>query len=159
MIRTTAHPFDSRRPFSGLSWVAVCVTLITLVLFFNPLATWLTKVTSASFAPTPYSSLSLSNTKLAHTGVHTGSTFSLDVENHTSSDQTYQWRADQFNVVIESGSVTVGPGQTSSFSVDATGALPGSLRVSLAGTSIYVTVPVTPRPTPPITTSTTQGGR
>lgn len=117
--------------------------IAVVVLFaFTPISRALLAVVDGSFAPKPYSSLALKNPSDAVAPVPSGQRVRVVLTNHTGSTKSYSWSATQKGVFVSVGQKTLRNGQGTTIKVPTSGAASGSLRITLTGTNIFVTVPI-----------------
>jgi hypothetical protein len=122
--------------------VTLTIVVIVLALGFSPIARVLLWASSGSFAPTPYTSLSLNDATQATRGVVAGQVIRVKLTNRTGGEKTYHWSATQSGSLLSLGDQTLGAGQAATILVPSRGAAKGTLRIALAGTNIFLTVPV-----------------
>lgn len=119
------------------------VLLVVVLLFaFVPISRVLLRSVNGSFAPTPYSSLALGNSSDAAVGFRAGEPVPVKLTNRTGHTEAYHWRATQNGALISLGEDTLENGRSSIILVPSRGALTGTLQIALAGTNVFVTVPI-----------------
>lgn len=128
---------------SLLGWLVASLVVLVALFAFAPISGALLRAVHGSFAPAPYSALALADPEQGATGVTAGQSVEVLVTNRTGATRRYDWVATEDRTVISQGSVTVRRGATASFSVASRRRTSGRLKVALAGTAIFVTVPVT----------------
>jgi hypothetical protein len=130
--------FDGR----GSSKILLILCAVILLFGFTPISRALLNLADGSFAPTPYSSLALLTPSIATGGVPTGEAIPVQLTNHTGHVKTYHWNATQHGALISLGEDTLAPGRAVTIYVPSRSAVTGKLRIALAGTRVFVTVPV-----------------
>jgi hypothetical protein len=126
----------------GKSGFVVFVVVIVLLFGFSPISRGLLNTVNGSFAPSPFSSLSLSNPTNVEYGVLAFAPLPVILTNHTGKVTHYQWTATQKSTLISQGEKTLQNGQSATLLISLRGAKAGALRISLHGTHIYITVPI-----------------
>jgi hypothetical protein len=126
----------------GHSRLLLSAVVLILLFAFTPISKALLRGVDGSFAPTRYSSLALNNPSDAASGILSGQRLRVILTNHTGHNETYHWNATQKGALISLGEETLGNGQSTTISVPSRGADTGKLQVALAGTNVFVTVPV-----------------
>jgi hypothetical protein len=121
--------------------VISCLVLILLFLF-TPISKALLRGVDGSFAPTSFSSLALRNPSAASAGVLSGDSIRVKLTNHSGHVETYHWSATQKGGLISLGEETLVNGRSANISIPSRGAVTGTLKISLTGTKVFVTVPV-----------------
>jgi hypothetical protein len=84
----------------------------------------------------------LGTPSVADEGFASGQPITVELANHTGRTTTYRWNATESGALISLGEVTLRGGQTTAILVPSRGAVAGTLRIALTGTSIFVTVPI-----------------
>ena len=107
------------------AWVVVMVTLVAAVWLLGPLTATLLHATEGSYIATPYTSLGLVNPAVAQVGTAVGQPIYVQLTNGTPHAHTYQWRATEGSTVLDTGSVTLAPSQSSVRAVSTAAAVPG----------------------------------
>lgn len=131
------------RMFSRNSSKPLLALLILVLLFgFTPISRVLLRSVNGSFAQNPYSSLSLEVPSRATTGFPAGEPVPVRLTNQTGHIETYHWSATQNGALISLGEETSDSGQAVTVLVPSRGALAGTLRITLTGTNIFLTVPI-----------------
>ncbi len=116
---------------------------LAIALFaFTPISKALLWAVNGSFAPSPYTSLSLRTPSDAATGIRQGEPVQVELTNRSGGTRIYRWRATQAGTLIDIGVEKLANGQAEAISVPTAHAASGSLRVSITGTHIYVAVPI-----------------
>jgi hypothetical protein len=126
----------------GHSRLLISAVVLVLVFAFTPISTTLLKAVHGSFSPERFSSLALKTPSDAAVGLLSGQRVRVVLTNHTGHRETYHWNATQKGGLISLGEETVGNGSSTTIAVPTRGAATGALKVSLAGTNVFVTVPV-----------------
>ena len=121
---------------------AVFVVVVALMFGFSPISHNLLRSVNGSFAPSRYSSLSLSNPSSVVVGVLASEPVSVLLTNHTGQIKKYHWFATQNGALISLGEKTLGDGQSTTILISSQREKAGRLRIALQGTNIFVTVPV-----------------
>ena len=117
------------------------VLIVTFLLFgFTPIAQVLLNYVHGSFAPTPYTSLSLANASELNSGVVAGEPALVLLTNHSQRTNRYIWRANQQGRLISQGAKELRDGQAEVLRIASRGASPGRLRISLNSGDIFVTI-------------------
>jgi len=127
---------------SSSNRLLLAVVIAVLVFGFTPISRALLSSVHGSFAQTPYSSLALATPSAADAGFPSGEPVPVELANHTGRTTTYRWSATESGALISLGEETLRGGQTTAILVPSRGAVTGTLRISLTGTSIFVTVPI-----------------
>jgi hypothetical protein len=117
------------------------LVVVVLLFAFTPISRALLRSVHGSFSPSRYSSLALKVPSAVSVGVRAGTVIPVIITNHTGRAETYHWRATQLGSLISLGEETVSNGGSSTIVVPSRGAVPGTLRISLTGTAIFLTVP------------------
>jgi hypothetical protein len=117
------------------------LVVVVLLFAFTPIARVLLRTVDGSFSPSRYSSLALKTPGDAAIGVHVGTAIPVTITNHMGRTETYHWRATQGSSLISLGEETVNNGSASTIVVPSRGAVSGTLRITLLGTNIFLTVP------------------
>ena len=73
--------------------------------------------------------------------VRAGKAIPVTIANHTGRTEIYHWKATQRSSLISLGEETVSNGSATTIDVPTRGAVSGTLRISLSGTNIFLTVP------------------
>lgn len=116
---------------------------VAAVLFgFTPISHALLRAVNGSFAPTPYTSLALRSPSQAESGVKQGVPVRVELTNRSGRTRIYEWRATQAGALIDVGLEKLANGRSETILVPTNHAASGNLRVSLAGTDVYVAVPI-----------------
>ncbi len=118
------------------------VAVVVLLFAFTPISRGLLALVHGGFEPTPYSSLAFSSPSVATKGVRAGKTIKVELTNHTGRDATYHWSATQNGALISLGVKTLDSGRTTTIVVPSRGATAGRLQIALAGTNVFLTLPV-----------------
>jgi hypothetical protein len=118
------------------------VVAVIVLFAFTPISRALLVSVDGSFAPKPYSSLALKNPSDVGALVFSGQRVSVRLTNHTGSTKTYFWRATQKGVFISLGEQRLQNGRGATIDVPTSGASSGSLRITLTGTDVFVTIPI-----------------
>jgi hypothetical protein len=126
----------------GPSKYSLLVIVAVLVFGFSPISRALLRVAHGSFAPAPYTSLSLANTAEIESGVAQGQPVEVTLMNHTGYTTSYQWTATQNHTVLSRGDTVLRNGQVTQLVISSTEATVGRLRIGLVGTDIFVTVSI-----------------
>lgn len=117
------------------------VLIVIVLLFgFTPVAQTLLDYVHGSFAPSPYSSLSLANASEINSGVIAGEPALVVLTNHSQRTNRYVWRATQEGRLISQGAEVLRDGQAKVLRIASRGASPGRLRISLSKGDIFVTI-------------------
>lgn len=132
-------PEKKGRGRRGTSYVFF-VVIVTLLFAFSPISKGLLHLVHGSFAPSPYSSLSLSTQTERNVGTLVGRRVAVSLTNDTGIIKRYHWTATQNGVLISQGEVTLGTGHADNILISSKGARVGRLRITLKGTDIFVTV-------------------
>lgn len=127
---------------ANLSRLCLAALLLILLFAFTPVSRQLLRVVNGSFAPAPYSSLALKDPSEVSSGVKVGRSVAVKLANRTGHLETYHWSARQGGALISLGEETVGNGRSVTISVPTRGAVAGSLRIALNGSSVFVTTPL-----------------
>jgi hypothetical protein len=131
------------RMVAGNSSRPLLALLVVILLFgFTPISRVLLRSVDGSFAPNPYSSLALITPSRAAVGFLSGESVPVQFTNETGHTKTYHWSATQNGTLISLGEDTLGNGRASTVLVPSRGAVAGQLRIAVAGTNIFVTVPI-----------------
>jgi hypothetical protein len=112
-----------------------------LALAFSPISHLLLRSVNGSFAPAHYTSLALANPSDA-SGILAGEVVRVQLVNHTGHVKTYQWQESEKGSLLSLGAETVDNGHELTISIPSHGAVTGTLKIALAGTNVFVTVPV-----------------
>ena len=120
----------------------VFVVVVALMFGFSPISHGLLRYVNGSFAPSRYSSLSLSNPSSVVVGVLARGPVPVLLTNHTGQIKKYHWFVTQKDALLSQGEKTLGNGQTTTILISLQRAKAGRLRIALQGTHIFVTVPV-----------------
>jgi hypothetical protein len=126
----------------GSGKLRLSIIAVVVLFAFTPISKALLSAVDGSFAPSPYSSLSLRNPSDPATGYKVGDLVPVRVTNHTGSTKTYHWSATESGVVISTGERTLRNGTGATINVPTNFGKRGDLRIALAGTDIYVTLPL-----------------
>jgi|ERR1017187_3033757 hypothetical protein len=118
------------------------LVVVALLIGFTPISKKLLHYVDGSFSPTSFSSLALSTPSSAAVGIAAGSTVPVELTNRTGRTTTYHWTATQNGTLLSSGGRTLTNGSSTTLSITTRGAVAGSLRISLSGTKIFVTIPL-----------------
>jgi hypothetical protein len=119
------------------------IFLVLILLFgFSPISGALLHRVHGSFAPSPYSSLSLANQSELNRGVAAGEPVLVLLTNHSHRTNRYVWRATQQGRVISQGAKVLKDGEAEVLQVPSRGATRGRLRISLNGSDIFVTITI-----------------
>jgi hypothetical protein len=97
---------------------------------------------NGSFAPSPFSSLSVRSPENVTVGFLSGETIPVQLTNHTGHLKIYHWNATQKGALISLGEETLKSGSTTTINVPSRGAAAGTLRIALNGSNVFVTVPI-----------------
>jgi hypothetical protein len=129
----------------GSSKLRLSIVAAVIILFaFVPLSHAFLSSVDGSFAPSPYSSLTLSNSAHPAVGFEVGDLVPVLLTNHTGSTKTYHWNASQRGVVVSLGEITLRNASGVNIDVPTHLARSGRLRIGLTGTDVFVTVPLQP---------------
>jgi hypothetical protein len=120
----------------------VFLVVIALVFGFSPISRTLLRYVHGSFAPSPYSSLSLAIQSDVYGGVLAGKPVAVLLTNHTGHIKIYHWSATQNGALISRGEKTLDDDQTTKLLISSSGAKAGILRIALNGTDIFVTATI-----------------
>jgi hypothetical protein len=123
-------------------WLLIAITILALLFAFTPISRALLRSVDGSFAPTPYSSLALITPSLAAVGIKAGKPIPVQLTNETGNTKTYHWSATQDGTLVSLGEKIVPGGQKSTILVPSQGAVAGTMRISLSGSAVFVTVPI-----------------
>ena len=124
----------------GTSRYVVFLVVIALVFGFSPISHALLRTVNGSFAPSPYSSLSLAAQANVGVPIFAGTPVKIILTNHTGHIKKYLWSATQNGVLISQGEKTLGDDRSATIRVSSKGAKAGNLQIGLNGTDIFVTV-------------------
>jgi hypothetical protein len=114
--------------------------IVLIVLFaFTPISRALLLSVDGSFDPSPFTSLALGN-PANPAGFEVGDLVSVRLTNHTRMTKTYHWSATQHGVVISLGENTLQNGRGTTINVPTNFGKPGTLRIAVSGTDVFVTV-------------------
>jgi hypothetical protein len=127
---------------SSSNRLVLAVVIAILIFGFTPISRALLSSADGSFAPSPYSSLALQSPSVAESGFQSGEPVPVELANHTGHTTTYRWSATENGALISLGEETVSRGRTTTIVVPSRGAVAGTLRIALKGTSVFVTVPI-----------------
>lgn len=127
-------------PSSSRYLLALIIAI--LVFSFTPISKSLLRSVNGSFSPTRFSSLALRSPSAATNGIVAGTPVEVRLTNQTGEFKTYHWRATQNGALISLGEEAVKNGGTTSFSVPSHGTVKGALRITITGTTIFITVPI-----------------
>ena len=119
-----------------------CLIVIVLLFGFSSISRVLLRAVHGSFAPTPYTSLSLVDQEAVSNGVRAGRPVAVRLLNRTGVTRIYSWRAVEKKAVISHGKKLVKVGQSATLLIPTRGASAGKLRISLDRTDIFVTVSI-----------------
>ena len=126
----------------GPTRLLLSVTVLAILFCFTPFSNAMLRAVDGSFAPAHYSSLALPDPTNAAAGISAGQPVRVQLTNHTGRTETYHWSATQQGNLISLGEETLDNGKSVTFSVPSRGAITGTLRVALIGTTVFVTVPI-----------------
>ena len=126
----------------GSGRLLMCLAVIVLVFAFTPISRVLLRSVNGSFAPTGYSSLSLKTPSDGAEGVLVGEAVRVKLTNDSGRVRKYHWSALQKGGVISLGEETLSNGRATTISVPTQGAVTGTLRIVLNGTSVFLTLPI-----------------
>src|ERR1700722_9059021 len=126
----------------GPSKIVLSVIVLLILFCFTPISTSLLRTVDGSFAPARYSSLALKDPSGDAAGISSGQPVAVKLTNRTGHTKTYHWRASEKGNLISLGDETLRSGKSVTFSVPSRGAVKGTLNVALAGSTVFVTVPV-----------------
>ena len=122
---------------------SVLLIVMTAIVFgFSPISRGLLRMVNGSFAPSPYSSLSLATFEARNIGVSAGHPVAVLLSNHTGHMRTYYWTATQDGALISKGERRLGNDQARRLIISSQGTKVGRLRIGLDGTSIFITVTI-----------------
>lgn len=127
---------------AGSKRLRATVLVVILALAFTPLSRVLLRAVDGSFAPVHYTSLALIHPALVTGGIASGTPIRLELVNHSGRRQTYHLRATQGGSLLSLGTETVQSGQKMELSIPTLGARSGHLEIRIAGTHVFVTVPI-----------------
>ena len=120
----------------------IILVVVVLLIGFTPFSKKLLHYVNGSFSPKSYSSLALSTPSVVAAGILVGEVVPVTLTNHTGRTTTYHWTAAQNGAQVSHGGQTLANGTSTTFIVTTNHAAAGSLRITLAGTKIFVTVPL-----------------
>jgi hypothetical protein len=126
----------------GSNKLLVTVVVAVLLFGFTPISHLLMRSVNGSFAPTTYSSLALDPPSDATLAVKVGSTVRVTLANHTERTKTYRWTATQGGSLISLGTETLQSDGSAVIRVPTRGALAGLLKITLADSQVFITVPL-----------------
>jgi hypothetical protein len=126
----------------GSSRLLLSLLVVALLFAFTPLERALMSSVGGSFAQSPYTALAFASPSRAAAGFVVGQSVPIQVSNRSGHTETYHWSATEGHSLISLGERTVPNGQTASILVPSNGAVPGTLRIALAKTDIFLTVPL-----------------
>jgi hypothetical protein len=125
---------------SGSSKFRLSVIALVVLFAFTPISKAFLDSVDGSFSPTPFTSLALRTPANPGSSFEVGDLIPVRLTNRTGTTKTYQWSATQHGVVISLGQKTVRNGDEANVNVPTTLGKAGTLRITLTGTNIYVTV-------------------
>jgi hypothetical protein len=126
----------------GRNWLPIFLVIFIVLFGFTPISGDLLRAVNGGFTPTSYTSLALSTPSEASTGIVAGELVRVRITNHTGSSKTYHWNASEKGALVSLGEETLSSDHSTTLVVPSQGAVKGVLRIGLAGTSVFVTVPV-----------------
>jgi hypothetical protein len=118
----------------------LAIIAVVILFAFSPISRALLASADGSFAPTPFSSLSLRSPSDPNAGFEVGDLVPIRLTNRTGTTKTYHWSATQHGVVISLGEKTIPNGSGANVDVPTSFGKPGLLRISVSGSDIFVTV-------------------
>jgi hypothetical protein len=124
------------------SRLLLVLVVLVLIFGFSPISRGLLRSVHGSFGQTPYTSLALRTPSDAALGFVTGKPVPVELTNRTGRLERYHWNATQKGVLVSLGEETLRNGHSATISIPSRGAVPGSLRIGLSGTNVFVTVPI-----------------
>lgn len=134
-------PGNEGRGNNRTSFVVI-VVVIAFLFGFSPISRVLLRVVHGSFAPPPFSSLSLVAPTDLNKDVVIGHSIGVLLANHTGQTENYHWIATQNGVQVHQGEERVGDGHATKILISSRGARAGRLRIALKGTKVFVTVTI-----------------
>jgi hypothetical protein len=140
-LRDGAHSALRRVSFRP-KWLSLTLIVLVLVFGFSPISRLLLSTVSGSFSPTPYTSLALKASSHATRGIVAGQPVPVRLVDRTGRPKTYHWSATQNGRLVSLGDEALDSGQAVTILIPTRGATKGALRISLAGTQVFVTVPI-----------------
>jgi len=147
-VRQNMKPFQSgaraalRKVPSHPKWLSLGVIVLVVVFGFTPISQLLLSTVNGSFSPTPYTSLALRPSSSATTGIVAGQPVAVRLVDRTGHPTTYHWNATENGRLVSLGDEALGSGRAITFLIPTRGATKGTLRIALAGTHVFVTVPI-----------------
>jgi hypothetical protein len=126
----------------GSSRLLLCLVVAVFVFGFSPISRELLRSVDGSFTPTAYSSLALKDPSDATVSIVAGKPLAVRLTNRTGHIETYHWSATEDGSLISLGEETLDSGHSTTILVPSSGATSGTLRVTLTGTNVFLTVPV-----------------
>jgi hypothetical protein len=131
-----------KRASSNPKGLSLALIVVILVLAFAPISHVLLSAADGSFSPVPYSSLALTSSSSATTGIVAGKPVLVRLVNRTGHFKTYHWSATQNGGLLSLGEEALGNGKAVTIRIPSRGAAKGTLRIALSGTNVFVTVPI-----------------
>jgi hypothetical protein len=126
----------------GSSRFLLGIVVVVIGLGFSPISRALLNSVNGSFSPTSYSSLALKDPTDATISIVAGKSLPVLLTNRTGHSETYHWSATQDGSLISLGEQALDNGRSTTILVPSRGATSGTLRVTLTGTNIFLTVPI-----------------
>jgi hypothetical protein len=128
----------------GSSKFRLSIVVIVVLFAFTPISRALLSSVDGSFSPSPFTSLALRTPANPGSEFEVGDVIGLRVTNRTGTTKTYHWNATQHGVVISLGETTVANGHGADVNVPTSFGRPGTVRIALDGTNVFVTLSLQP---------------